>query len=266
MINKKYLPVDVYKLIKDKEIKPNNIGMSKSQIYEIKDKKDPKNGYFLKINEPEIGYRLYNTYAVLNWIDDKLPVPKVLVYTKKGRKEFLLQEKIDGEVSFSDYFYPIRDNILKLLAEGLQNIHTLEHSDFPKNLVYDNNKLLEIANQRLKNGLVEKETFDFKWQHKNEYQLLKELEEKSKEIKEELVFSHGDYCLPNIMIDNNKISGYVDWIHGGVYDRNYDLAAVIWSITWNFGEKYVQTFLDYYGNEYVDWQKIRYYQQLNSFL
>ncbi len=265
VIDYHHLPEDLSLMIKGCKFHQNTIGESRSHVYEIQDT-DKEKRYYLKINEPETGYELMNSCQILKWIDSRLPVPKVLYYSKTGGKEYLLQEKIKGVVSFSQRLYPKRRMVLVLLASGLAKIHSLSYEDIPPSLIYTNKRLLSIAEKRLKKGLVKIDNFDIKWQDEDPYQLLARLKEKSKEFTEQLVFSHGDYCLPNILIHTNTVSGFVDWIHGGVYDQYYDLAAVIWSITWNFGEKYVQNFLNLYGKTDVNWNKIRFYQQINSFL
>jgi aminoglycoside phosphotransferase len=69
----------------------------------------------------------------------------------------------------------------------------------------------------------------------------------------DVVFAHGDYCLPNIMVDGGRISAVIDWPHAGYSDRRVDLAAATWSIRHNFkDEAYVDTFLDAYGYSHKD--------------
>jgi len=53
--------------------------------------------------------------------------------------------------------------------------------------------------------------------------LLQELLDK-KPAGEDLIFTHVDYCLPNIIINNWDISGFIDWDSGGIAGRYQDLA------------------------------------------
>jgi kanamycin kinase len=64
---------------------------------------------------------------------------------------------------------------------------------------------------------------------------------------EDLVVCHGDYCLPNILIDHGKITGYVDLGELGIADRWWDLAVGSWSVTWNLGPGLETHFLAAYG-------------------
>ena len=67
------------------------------------------------------------------------------------------------------------------------------------------------------------------------------------------------------MIQNGKLSGFIDWPWGGINDRYFDLAAVTWSIGYNYGEEWVEPFFELYGIKDIDWNKIHFYQMLNEF-
>ena len=58
---------------------------------------------------------------------------------------------------------------------------------------------------------------------------------------------HGDYCLPNILIEEGRATGYLDLGELGVADRWWDLAAATWSLTWNLGPGFEELFLAEYG-------------------
>lgn len=67
------------------------------------------------------------------------------------------------------------------------------------------------------------------------------------------VLLHGDYCLPNIILNNWKLSGFVDVGNGGVGDRHIDLLWGIWSLGFNMkADMYRGRFLDAYGRDKAD--------------
>ena len=125
-------------------------------------------------------------------------------------------------------------------------------------------RLLEIARKRMEELSINPEEFDERWQNRSPQQLYEEIL-KNKPESYELVFSHGDYCLPNVMIQDSQLSGFIDWPYGGINDRYFDFAAVVWSIGYNYGEEWVQLFFEKYGIERVDWKRIKFYQMLNEF-
>lgn len=68
------------------------------------------------------------------------------------------------------------------------------------------------------------------------------------ELQNDLVFGHGDYCLPNVLMEGNSVTGVIDWSRGGYQDRRFDLAMAALSIRHNLAdEQFVHTFLTVYG-------------------
>lgn len=69
---------------------------------------------------------------------------------------------------------------------------------------------------------------------------------------------HGDYCLPNILLDGWKRTGFIDVAEGGVGDRNWDIAWGLWTIHHNLKKtEYGEQFLDAYGRDAVDKDRLR---------
>ena len=67
------------------------------------------------------------------------------------------------------------------------------------------------------------------------------------------VLLHGDYCLPNIILNNWKLSGFIDVGNGGVGDRHIDIFWGIWTLAFNLNtSKYRGRFLDAYGRDKAD--------------
>ena len=71
------------------------------------------------------------------------------------------------------------------------------------------------------------------------------------------VLLHGDYCLPNVMLDDWAFAGFIDLGNGGVGDRHIDLFWGSWTLWFNLKTKeYTDYFLDAYGREAVDPEKL----------
>lgn len=61
------------------------------------------------------------------------------------------------------------------------------------------------------------------------------------------VLAHGDYCLPNVLVHEGKLSGLVDVGGAGLASPEVDLAAGVWTLQYNHGKGFARTFLDAYG-------------------
>jgi aminoglycoside phosphotransferase len=61
------------------------------------------------------------------------------------------------------------------------------------------------------------------------------------------VLVHGDFCLPNVLVDNGKLSGLVDLGGVGLASPETDLAAGVWTLQYNYGKGLARVFLDAYG-------------------
>jgi aminoglycoside phosphotransferase len=61
------------------------------------------------------------------------------------------------------------------------------------------------------------------------------------------VLVHGDYCLPNVLVSDGRLSGLIDVGGSGVGNPEIDLAAGVWSLQYNFGKGHAAEFLAAYG-------------------
>jgi aminoglycoside phosphotransferase len=147
------------------------------------------------------------------------------------------------------------------LTRGLQAIHALSIEDCP----FDerNDHKIGLAAKLVENKLVDEDDFDEINQGKTAESLFRELVA-AKPAFEDLVFTHGDYCLPNVILENRRLSGFVDWGNAGIADRYQDLALLTRSVIYNFGAEYEEIVFKIYGIE-PDREKIRFFRLLDEF-
>jgi len=172
-----------------------------------------------------------------------------------------LLSEISGVDASDDSFSENVADVVEQLAKGLKMIHKLpiENCPFNQRLNYK----IEIATERMISGLVEEEDFDEERQGRTAEDLFEELLA-TMPTDEDLVFTHGDYCVPNVILENGNLSGFVDWGSAGVADRYQDIALLTRSVRYNFGEDWEESVFEIYGIE-PDWEKINFYRLLDEF-
>ncbi len=68
---------------------------------------------------------------------------------------------------------------------------------------------------------------------------------------------HGDYCLPNVILDDWRFSGFIDFDHAGLSDRHIDVFWGAWTLWFNLHTSaYCSRFLDAYGRDVIDEGKL----------
>ena len=77
---------------------------------------------------------------------------------------------------------------------------------------------------------------------------------------------HGDYCLPNILLDDWRFSGFIDLGGAGIGDKHVDLYWGAWTLNFNLKtDKYRKRFFDVYGRDEVDEELISLIGVIESF-
>jgi aminoglycoside phosphotransferase len=111
---------------------------------------------------------------------------------------------------------------------------------------------------------VDEADFDEARQGRKAADLFEELL-RTKPAGEELVFTHGDFCLPNILIEGGRLSGFVDWGRAGIADRYQDLALAARSLAHNHGADWVPLLFQEYGIPQPDASRVEFYKLLDEF-
>ncbi len=256
MNDKFEFPACIRNIVKTGNFKIDSIGCSDSQVIIFDD-------YVLKIEKEQ--EESNNEYAMLQWLRDKLPVPSLYVSHKEKGMHYLLMSKLKGEMAYSEYWLKRPEQQIHLMAEGLKMLWAVDTTDCP----YSNRieKKLKSAKYRVDNGLAGREDCEPETYGENGFKSPEELVTwlVKHQMEEELVFSHGDYCPPNIFISDNKISGFLDLGRAGISDKWQDIALCVRSIGHNFGKDsiYTDQLFDELGLE-ANPDKIRYYILLDE--
>ena len=255
------LPKKIFDIIDPKyNWNPVDQGNSQSRIYFLKHQ--DKINLYLKINQKNLITNLEDEYHRLNWLEGRIPVPKTIAYMKESGLEYLLLTEIIGTPSFK-FENDNKKAIIKILANGLKIIHSIPIYNCPFDQSLDGQiiRVKEIINQKL----VNTDNFDDERKGKNIDQLYSELID-TKPGSEDLVFTHGDYCLPNVLINDSKLSGFIDLGRSGIADRYQDLALCARSIKYNCNDpELISTFFEEYGLNTINDEKLRFYQLLDEF-
>lgn len=241
----------------------DTIGMSESSVLIFEDKVC-KIENFCEESDRE--------YQIMQWLKGKLPVPEVLCRGQKGEKKYLLMSKLQGKMSCDEEYMRQPELLAEALAEGLKMLWNVDISACPYSANLD--EKLRMAKYNVEHGLVdvdnvEPETFGPNG-FANPQELLEWLE--SNRPEEEPVFSHGDYCLPNVFLTDGKVSGFLDLGRAGVADKYQDIALCYRSFLHNYDGKYGGGSYGEVNPEIVfeklgikpDWEKVRYYILLDE--
>ena len=257
------LPKQIEAWISDKPYTLSDIGMSGSQVLMFED-------MVLKI-EKRSDY-VEKQVRIMKWLEGKLPAPKVLAFEIMEEKSFLLMSRVYGDMACSEYYLEHPKVLLKALAEAMKMMWALDISDCPN--LRDLDTELSEGKYRVENGLVDVEdaepTTFAEGGFESPAHLLQWLEENRPES--ELVFSHGDFCLPNVLLVDGEVSGFIDLGDAGVGDKWRDIALCYRSLKHNFdgtfGGKVYEDFnpnmlFEALGIE-PDWEKLNYYILLDE--
>ena len=138
------------------------------------------------------------------------------------------------------------------LATGLRLLHALDPADCPFDHPLD--VRLADGSANVAAGRVDETDFDESRSGWTAQQVLDWVLQ-HRPTSEDLVVTHGDASLPNIMALNGAFAGVIDCGRLGVADRWQDLAIACRSLVYNCGREHVAPFLATYG---ADWDEARY--------
>lgn len=252
-----HLPKKIGSLIGKQSYTVDDIGQSGKQVLLFET-------MVLKIEDSPAS--LERQVQIMQWSNGKIPTPRVLAYESENGKSCLLMSKMNGKMACDRYYLTHPIILTKAVASGLKMLWEVDTKDCPQ--VRDLDTVLKEARYQVENRLVDLDNVEpttfgnggFECPEK----LLDWLERNRPSF--EPVFSHGDYTLPNIFLENGQVTGFIDLDKAGVGDKWNDIALCYRSLKLIYeAQKDITPDLlfEELGIE-PDWEKIRYYLLLDE--
>ncbi|WP_251616580.1 aminoglycoside 3'-phosphotransferase [Senimuribacter intestinalis] len=213
---------------------------------------DRDDGYFLK----ESAAGTLKTEAQMTAYMHSLKLSEeVLYYDTFHGKDYLLSRQVQGEDCTHPDYLSEPERLCDTMALQLRRLHETDGKGCPvQNRI---TTYMEVVKCGLDGKSFEPDLFKGIWQFDSFEDARRAAEEGMPLLKKEVLI-HGDYCLPNIILNNWEFSGYIDLDCGGIGDRHIDVLWGIWTLNYNLGTaQYTERFIDGYGKDLIEPEKLR---------
>jgi kanamycin kinase len=213
---------------------------------------DKDNGYFLKIAAAK---DLERECELTRYFHSKGLSANVAEFLFDDEHGWLLTEKIRGDDCTAAKYLGQPKRLCDTLAERLALLHSMDHTGCPAR--NHTERYLLNADQNYRDGHYDISLFPDNWGYDSPEEAYEVVKTKGRLLQTDTLL-HGDYCLPNIILENWRFSGFIDTGSGGVGDRHVDLFWGAWTLYFNLKtDKYRRRFYDAYGRGKVDEEKLR---------
>ena len=232
-------PTGFHSLMQDAAIFDSSCS-EEARVYYI----DKECGFYLKTAPAGA---LEREAALTRYFHEKGLASEVLAYCQEDR-DWLLTCQVPGEDCTHRMYLEDPQRLAELLGIQLRKLHELDFSDCP---------VIDHTKRYLDTVFCNYEAGHF--DNTGRYhpctcakEAIRIVNEYSSLLKCDTLL-HGDYCLPNIMLDNWRFSGFIDLGNGGVGDRHIDLYWGAWTLRFNLKtDAWCSRFLDAYGRDRID--------------
>ncbi|WP_448952512.1 APH(3') family aminoglycoside O-phosphotransferase [Labrys neptuniae] len=236
-----------------------SIGASGAGVFRLQAHGKPD--LFVKTEASEPLSELPDEGPRLAWLGARaVPCPQRLAEADHDGRHWLLMSAIPGTVlSSPSALAP--EQVVDIATDALRHLHGLASADCP----FDHSAAQRIARAgaRVEAGLIDEDDFDEERAGHTAADLFAELQQRQPR-EEDLVVTHGDATLENLLADGGRFSGFIDCARAGLADRHQDLALAVRSIGDHFGDELVSRFLARYGIN-PDPDRMAFYLLLDEF-
>jgi kanamycin kinase len=180
---------------------------------------------------------------------------EVLAYITEGDRDWFLTRAVPGEdCTHADYLAD-PNRLADLLGQTLRALHELPTKGCPAPDYLE--RYLTLAETNYRTGNYDKSDFPDCFGYRSAEEAWAVLSDGKALLRADTLI-HGDYCLPNILLDGWRFSGFIDLGNSGVADRHIDLFWGAWTLEFNLHTNaYRGRFLDAYGRDRVNEDVLR---------
>ena len=240
------LPAELCNFISGAKIFDSSCSPEATVIFIAKD-----DGYFLKSAKKGA---LEREATMTRYFHTKGLAAEVLSYVSSDY-DWLLTRKIIGDDCTTQKYLDQPERLCDLFAERLLQLHAMDFADCPiQNHI---ERYLATAEHNKIADTFDKSDFPDSFGYASADEAWDVVKAESHLLQNNTLL-HGDYCLPNVILNDWKFSGFIDLDNGGVGDHHVDIHWGIWTLNWNLKtNKYRQRFIDAYGREKVSEEILR---------
>lgn len=241
------LPEDIRRLTEGARIYDSS-SSNEARVYFI----DREGGYFLK--NARSG-SLKREAVMTEYFYKKGLSSEVLKYIS-GESDIMLTRAVPGEDCTAAKYLNNPKKLCDIVAERLRMLHEADCSDCP--LTDRISEYIALAEKNYKSDSYNKDHFPDSFGYSSGEEAFSALSNGKHLLKNEVLI-HGDYCLPNMLLDDWGFSGFIDVGNAGIGDRHIDLFWGKWSMEFNLSKHGItdsrrlgERFFDAYGRDEID--------------
>ena len=251
---------ELSKILEKYTLEKDSIGQSPAEVYKlIGNNENLYLKYSKEIYKPTT-YCVCREANIIKWLNGKINLPKIAYNENKNGNSSAIMTELKGKILENCGLPP--NEYVKYLVKGLLEIQSIDITECP--FVSTVDFRLNELKYLMKNNLTDNDCNN--WEESTEFDSPDELYKwlcQNKPNNEELVFSHGDFCGSNLLLNGNNLE-FIDFGRAGIADKWYDIAFCVNEIKGMFNdEKYVNMFFELLDIK-PDWEKINYYILLDE--
>jgi aminoglycoside phosphotransferase len=247
------------------EYKRDSLGKSKSCVFLSKNR-------VVKINQKNV--ESINEIAVLKKYNNTNYFPKIEQVLEKENQQMIVMSRVPGIMACDESWYDQPKRLVEKLAEGLKELWSLpiKNEDTCVNL----QTKIKLAEENVRSNYPEIDTSDTSLMKKQVFSSSQNLLSwlKGNAFENQIVFTHGDACLPNIFITPEDKVKWIDLGKAGPGEKWQDIAILYRSLKDNFTGRYSTKKKVTLSPDYLfealgilpNWDKINYYLLLDELL